>query len=134
MNLLGLEILFNRKQHVIQDGHLSKAFPVFRGVPQGSILGPTLFLLHLDDVNNCLRHSSIIKCADHTVINVSGNDSELIQKKLNADILEVQNWLTDSDLSLNLRKGKTETMIFGSSICVKKAASLNIQIKRTTIN
>ena len=126
--------LFNRKQHIFYDGHLSKAFPVFRGVPQGSILGPTLFLLHLDDIDNCLRHSSIIKYADDTVIYVSGNDSDSIQKKLNADILEVHNWLTDNDLSLNLKKGKTETMIFGTSIRVKKVAPLNIQIKGTSIN
>ena len=58
--------LFNRKQHIFYDGHLSKAFPVFRGVPQGSILGPTLFLLHLNDIDNCLCHSSIIKYADDT--------------------------------------------------------------------
>ena len=83
--------LFNWKQHVFYDGHLSKAFPVFRRVPQGSILGPTLFLLHLDDIDNCLHHSSIIKYADETVIYVGGNDSESIQKKLNADILEVHN-------------------------------------------
>ena len=112
--------LFNRKQHIFYDGHLSKAFPVFRGVPQGSILGPTLFLLHLDDIDNCLRHSSIIKYADDTVIYVSGNDSDSIQKKLNADILEVHNWLTDNDLSLNLKKGKTETMIFGTSTVSKR--------------
>ena len=60
--------------------------------------------------------------ANDAVIYVSGNDSESIQKKLNADILEVHNWLTDNDLSLNLKKGKTETMIFGTSIHVKKAA------------
>ena len=57
----------------------------------------------------------------------------MIQKKLNVDILEVNNWLTDNDLSLNLKKGKTKTMIFSTSICVK-AAPLNIQIKRTSIN
>ena len=44
--------LFNRKQHVFYNGHLSKAFPVFRGVPEGLILSPTLFLLHLDDIDN----------------------------------------------------------------------------------
>ena len=43
-------------------------------------------------------------------------------EKLHADILEFHNWLTDNDLSLNLKKGKTETMIFGTSIHVKKAA------------
>ena len=56
------------------------------------------------------------------------------RKKLNRDILEVHNWLTDIDLSLNLKKGKTETMIFGTSIRVKKTAPLNIQIKGTSIN
>ena len=93
-----------------------------------------MFLLHLDNTDNCLRHPSIIKYADDTVIYVSGNDSESIQKKLNADILEVHNWLTDNDLSLNFKKGKTETMIFGTQISVKKAAPLNIQIKGTSIN
>ena len=133
INFIGLKILLNRKQHVFYDGHLSKAFPVSRGVPKGLILNPTLFLLHLDDIDNCLRYSSIIKYADDTVIYVSGNDSESIRKKLNADI-QVYNWLTDNDLSLNLKKGKTETMIFGTPTRVKKAAPLNIQIKRTGIN
>ena len=73
--------IFNRKQHVFYHGHLSKAFPVFRGVPQGSILGTTLFLLHLDDIDNCLCHYSIIKCADDTVIYVSGNGSRVNPEK-----------------------------------------------------
>ena len=72
--------------------------------------------------------------ANDAVIYVSGNDSESIQEKLNADILEVHNWLTDNDRSLNLKNGKTETMISGNSIHVKKAASFNIQIKGTIIN
>ena len=126
--------LFDRKQRIFYDGHLSKAYPVLRGVPQGSIFDQTLFLFHLDDIDNCLHHSSIIKYADDTVIYVSGNDSESIQKKLNADILEVHNWLTDNDLSLNLKKGKTETMIFVTSIHVEKAAPLNIKIKGASIN
>ena len=92
-------------------------------------LGPTLFLLHLDDIDNCLSHSIFIKYTDDTVIYVSGNDSELIQKKLDADILEVHNLQTDNDLSINLKKGKTKTMIFGTSIHVKKAVPFNIQIK-----
>ena len=44
--------LLNRKEHVFYDGNLSKAFRVFRGIPQGSIFGPTLFLLHLDDIDD----------------------------------------------------------------------------------
>ena len=56
------------------------------------------------------------------------------RKKLNANILQVHNWLTDNDLSLNLKKNKTETMIFATSIRVKKAARLNMQIKETSVN
>ena len=126
--------LFKQKQHVFYNGHLPKTFAVFRGVPKGSILGLTLFLLHLDDIDNCLRHSSIIKYADDTVIYVSGNNSESIQKKLNADILEVHNWLTDNGLSLNLKKGKTESTISGTPTRVKKVVPLNTQIKGTSIN
>ena len=46
----------------------------------------------------------------------------------------MHNWLTNNYLSLNLKKGKTEAMVFGTSIRVKKAAPLNIQIKGTSIN
>ena len=126
--------LFNRKQHVFHDGNLLKAFPYFRGVPQGSILGPTLLLLYLDYTDKSLSHSIIIKYTENTVTYVSRNDSELIQKQLNADVLEVHNWLTDNDLPLNFKKGKTESMIIGTSIRVKKDTPLSIQIKETSIN
>ena len=68
------------------------------------------------------------------MIYVRRNDSETIQKKLNTDILEVHNWLTDNDLYLNLKKGNTESMIFGTSIRVKKVEPPNIQIKGSSIN
>ena len=133
MNLLGLKIVSlagnNTYSTMVTYQKLSQSSEVFRK----DQLGPTLLLLHLDDIDNCLRHCSIIKYADD-IICVSGNDSQSIQKKLNADLLKVHNWLTDNDLSITLKKGKTETMIFGTSIRVKKAAPLNIQIKGTSIN
>ena len=100
--------LFNQKQHVFYNGHLSKAIPVFISVLQGSILGPTLFYS---------IWTTLIKYADDTEIYVSGNDSESIQKKLKSHILEVHNWLTNNVLLLNfirrpvIKKGKTESMI-----------------------
>ena len=44
--------LTERKQHVIYDGVLSKGIPVLLGVPQGSVLGPLLFLIYIDDVTS----------------------------------------------------------------------------------
>ena len=74
------------------------------------------------------------KYAEDAVFYISGHDSESIKKKLNADILEVHNWLNDNDFSLNVKEVKTENMIFGTSIRVKEAALFNIQIKETSIN
>ena len=103
-------------------------------VLQGSILGPSLTILHLDDVDNCLRHCNIIKYADDTVIYVSGSNSALIQDKLNKDISEVYKWLTNNDISLNLKKGKSESMLFGTSIRINKADPLDISINGINLN
>ena len=91
MNLLGLKIISLTGNNIyftmVTYQKLSQSSEVFHK----DQLGPTLFLLHLDDIDNCLRHCSIIKYADDTVIYVSGNDSESIQKKLNADPVKVHN-------------------------------------------
>ena len=135
MSLLAFKVIsLTRNSMYSTMATYQKHFQSLRGVPQGLVFSTILFLLHLDGIDNCLHHSSIIKQADDTVIYVSGNHSESIQEKLNANIFEVHNWLTDNDLSLNLKMGKTEIMIFGTSIRVKKAAPLNIQIKGTSIN
>ena len=81
-----------------------------------------------------MHNCNIIKYADDTVLYVNGKDSETIQEKLNTDIPAIYNWLTNNDLSLNLKKGKTETMIFGTSARVKKATPLNVLINGTILN
>ena len=126
--------LFNRKQHVLYDGKISNEFSVYRGIPQGSILGPTLFLLHLDDIDNCLRHCKVIKYADDTVIYTTGKNKDTVQNNLNVDVTAIHKWLTDNDLSMNLKKGKTESMIFGTSSRLKKTSPLEIKINETLLN
>ena len=60
--------LFNQKQTVIYDGVASHPQYVLSGVPQGSILGPLLFLIAYDGLNEVLIHCKIIMYADDTVI------------------------------------------------------------------
>ena len=62
------DYLFLRSQIVQFKGVLSENNPVFTGVPQGSILGPLLFLIYFNDVHKSLCHSKTITYADDTVI------------------------------------------------------------------
>ena len=72
------DYLFLRKQIVHFNGVLSEPNPINTGVPQGSILGPLLFLIFFNDVHSPLRHCKILTYADDTVIFTSSNDIDAI--------------------------------------------------------
>ena len=72
------DYLFLRKQIVQFKGVLSETNPVFTGVPQESILGPLLFLIHFNDVHKSLSYSKIITYAENTVIFTSSKDLDAI--------------------------------------------------------
>ena len=62
------QFLFNRSQHVMMDGSWSKLVPVVPGVPQGSVLGPLLFLLHTSELFSILENKLIGYADDSTLI------------------------------------------------------------------
>ena len=126
--------LFNRRQLIIYNNTTSKEYPIYRGVPQGSILGPALFLLHINYLHRRLQHSRTINYADDTVLYVSDQDPLAIKKKLNEDISNVSNWLTENDISLNIKKEKTESMLFGSPARLKETTPLSIYVNNIEIN
>ena len=78
--------LFNRKQIVEVNNIRSISEPVYCGVPQRSILGPLLFILFFNDFVDHVKHSSVIKYADDTVIFLSHTDIEKIERLLNEDM------------------------------------------------
>ena len=63
-----IDYLFNRSQQVTFQNTLSRPEPTVCGVPQGSILGPLLFVLYIDDITTSLHQAKIVKNADDTVI------------------------------------------------------------------
>jgi len=109
--------------------------PVFTGVPQGSILGPLLFIIYFADVRKPLQSSRIIKYADNTVIFTSLSNF-VIERSLNDDINNLATWFCKNELIINLKKGKSETMIFGTAQRLSRlqGKQLNLMVNGLPIN
>jgi retron-type reverse transcriptase len=109
------DYLFKRTQIVELDSTRSSEKPLLCGVPQGSILGPLLFLIFFNDVVDHVRYSHILKYADDTIIYVAAKELNEIENALTADFKAIDQYLRDNDLVINMNKGKTEVMLFGTN-------------------
>ena len=128
------DYLFNRSQFVVYHNQNSDHCKVTCGVPQGSIVDPLLFIIFANDIVDHVKHSSLIKYADDTVLYTPGKDIIIIENKLSKDMSSLAAWFNENELIFNLKKGKTEAMLFGSSKClstVKK--SLEVKFNNETI-
>ena len=108
------------------------------GVPQGTILGPLLFLIYINDLPNCLSHSRARMFADDTHMTYSSNNINDINLYFNEDLLNVSEWLSANRLTLN--QTKTEFMLIGSRQRISTfnsepaLAINNIPVKRIILN
>ena len=102
--------LSNRSQKVSLNGLVSDSKPVTCGVPQGSILGPLLFLIYINDMHNAIKNSSVYNFADDTNLLFSHKNQNTLRKILNKDLKSLYEWLCANRLSLNV--AKTEFMVF----------------------
>ena len=105
--------LSSRYQTVSLNGESSRKLPITCGVPQGSILGPLLFLLYINDMHLAMEHSTIYHFADDTNLIYSCKSFKLLRKKVNKDLQLLHDWLCSNRLSLNA--GKTEFIVFRPS-------------------
>jgi hypothetical protein len=124
--------LSNRKQHVIYNHNLSSATDIVCGVPQGSILGPLLFLLYINDLPLSSNSSHFIIFADDTNILFSHKDRTSLEKLINKELSQISNWFKLNKLSLNI--DKTNFMIFKNKHSNKPELNLTIEIDHTCIN
>ena len=105
--------LKHRRQYVSLENNSSSTKYISTGVPQGSVLGPLLFLIYINDLHKCLKHSKAYHFADDTNILNSHHSLETLAKKMNYDLKKLSQWLKANKLSLNVKK--TELMIFHSN-------------------
>ena len=94
----------NRKQYVVFDKYESQAMTVRCGVPQGSILGPLLFLLYVNDICNVSKVLELILFADDTSVFMSHQDITVLQNRFNTEFDKLVDWLYDNKLVLNIKK------------------------------
>ena len=128
------DYLFNRKQFVCYDQSTSQVEQMTHGVPQGSILGLLLFIILINDVHLVLDKCRILMYADDTVIYFSERSVEAVEEILNKEANLVGKWFTNNNLILNLKKGKTELVIYGSSQKLTKKLPCNVSLNGTPIN
>ena len=105
--------LTNRKQFVSINGFESEQNLIRHGVPQGSVLGPLLFLIYINDLHVCIRNSTTHHFADDTnllhVIHKNNRNRNPV-RKLNTDLKCLNQWLIANKISLN--STKTELILF----------------------
>ena len=108
-NNLLFNYLSNRQQYVEFNGSKSVVQKVYTGVPQGSILGPLLFLIYINDLPQASHTFDMLMYADDTTLycNISDNLSETL---INTELIKISNWLDSNKLSLNVNK--TKFMVF----------------------
>ena len=102
--------LSNRQQRVVLDGFSSSSLPIHSGVPQGSVLGPLLFILYIDDL---LRQFDCgVHCyADDTLLFAIGPNIGAVNTALNRNLEKATEWGNNWLVSFN--QAKTESMSFG---------------------
>ena len=109
------DYLFGRTQIVLRDDSLSDPCFITCGVPQGSILGPLLFLIFFNDFPEILNKCSVVQFADDTVIYVSAKTVAEIEEILNTELKNIAMYFTKNELIINLKPGKTESMLLGTA-------------------
>ena len=123
--------LQNRTQIMEFQGVSSAAKPVSVGVPQGSILGPLLFILHLNDLPSAVVECSILMYADDTVVFFTAPEVSTIQATLVRELQAIECWLHLNSLFIN--KTRTEAMLLGTSQKLAKINQFSITIGGSTI-
>ena len=131
------DYLYNRKQYVVFNNYSSSFKDITCGVPQGSILGPLLFILYINDIVLCSKLLKFILFADDTNLFFSSKSIKDLQNIINTELDKLSNWFRIIKLSINV--SKTKFILFGRrskfccnpNFCLKIDSKIIEQVKST---
>ena len=106
--------LSNRSQYVHANGVDSQIKTIDCGVPQGSLLGPLLFIIYINDFHKSSNNLSFILFADDSNLFYSHPDPNVLLRTVNCELKKVAEWIKANKLSLNIKK--TKCMLFSNSL------------------
>ena len=118
------EYLSDRRQRVCIRGVKSQWSEVKRGVPQGSILGPLLFIVYVNDLPQSVQKSSVKQYADDTTISLSAEDINTLREGLEEDADNVMKWAENNGLKLNTKK--TQLLLIGRKKRERELAQVRV--------
>ena len=123
--------LTDRSQYTTANQIQSNNLGITCGVPQGSILGPLLFLIYINDICHCLNNAKVRLYADDTVIYCSGEQIVENGNKLQQSLNSLYGWCNRNKLTININK--TKVMTFGSRKFIKQHISPALKIGDTPL-
>ena len=99
--------LGGRRQITVANDLVSECKNVLCGVPQGSVLGPLLFLIYMNDIVLQLKNAKFFMYADDLAVCVSGKDPDIIRELIQDDLNRLVEWCDQNKLTINCDKTKT---------------------------
>ena len=122
--------LTGRSQCVQVGNSQSEFVPITCGVPQGSILGPQLFLIYINDMSISLN-CKLSLYADDSALLFAHKSASFIADRLSSELTRCKQWLVDNKLSLHV--GKTESLLFGKKTGLKKVKEFRVLCEGTAV-
>ena len=124
--------LSGRQQFTVVNGISSDLSSITFGVPQGSCLGPLLFLLYINDINNAVDDNKLKLFADDTNLFLFDHNLSSLETRANSCLAKMELWFNVNKLSLNVEK--TSYTLFSHRMKKSIDCSLNLFINKQLIN